>query len=258
MTDGACISANVARLRLDRGLTQEGLAMKAGLSRLALGRIERGVVVPRGSTLQGLAGALDVPVGELVTPVRPLQSVRFRAKARVRSREQILAEVSKWIEGYAWLEAELGEQPGFGFGVVRPADGGSQPVAVARAARLACGLQYTLACSIHLHAVHLHAVRLHAVRLHAVRLHVVRLHAVRLQALLWRAEPSSEGRGCPARPIRRSTGVLINDFGGDSSAGTRRCMQRLPEWPRWSEKTAERVEDDIARGGHGESASAAA
>ena len=111
---------------------------------------------------------------------------------------------------------------------------------------------------VRLHAVHLHVIRLHVVRLHVVRLHVVRLHAVHLHALLWRAEPSSEGRGCPARPIRRSTGVLINDFGGGSSAGTRRCMQRLPEWPRWSEKTAERVEDDIAWGGHGESASAAA
>ena len=138
MTDGACISANVARLRLERELTQEGLAVKAGLSRLALGRIERGAVVPRAATLQGLAKALDVPLGELVTPVRPLQSVRFRAKAQVRSREQILAAVSKWIEAYAWLEAQLGERAAFRFGGARPADGGSQPVAVAQAARTAC------------------------------------------------------------------------------------------------------------------------
>ena len=114
--------------------------MKAGLSRLALGRIERGAVLPRSSTLQGLARALDVPLGELVTPVRPLQSVRFRAKAQVRSREQILAEVSKWIEAYAWLEAELGERVPFMFGVVRSVDGDAQPVAVAQAARSACGL----------------------------------------------------------------------------------------------------------------------
>ena len=140
MTDAACISANVARLRLERELTQERLAAKAGLSRLALGRIERGAVVPRAATLQVLAKALDVPLGELVTPVRPLQTVRFRAKAQVRSREQILAAVSKWIEAYAWLEAELGEQPGFGFGVVHPGRGGSQPIAVAQAARAACGL----------------------------------------------------------------------------------------------------------------------
>ena len=114
--------------------------MKAGLSRLALGRIERGAVVPRAGTLQALAGALDVPLGDLVTPVRPLESVRFRAKAQVRSREQILAAVSKWIEAYAWLEADLGEQPGFGFGTVWPADGDAEPAAVAQAARLACRL----------------------------------------------------------------------------------------------------------------------
>jgi len=35
-------------------------------------------------------------------------------------------------------------------------------------------------------------------------------------------------------------------------------MQHLLEWPRWSEETAERVEDDIAWGGHGDSASAPA
>ena len=69
--DGACISANVARLRLDRGLTQEEVAVQAGLSRLALERIERGSVVPRASTPNTLAKALMALVGELVTPVRP-------------------------------------------------------------------------------------------------------------------------------------------------------------------------------------------
>ena len=139
VTEGAGAATNLARLRLDRGWTQEGLATKAGLSRLALGRIERGAVVPRSGTLQRLARALDVPLGELVTPVRPLESVRFRARAQVRSREQILAAVSKWIEAYAWLEAELGEQLGFRFAQA-PTDADSQPVAAARAARLGSGL----------------------------------------------------------------------------------------------------------------------
>ena len=40
MAGEATIAANVARLRLDRRLTQEGLATKAGLSRVALGKIE--------------------------------------------------------------------------------------------------------------------------------------------------------------------------------------------------------------------------
>ena len=73
------IAANIARLRLDRQLTQEELARKAGLSRVALGKIERGIVVPRARTLTAIGKALGVPLGDLVTPVRPLETVRFRA-----------------------------------------------------------------------------------------------------------------------------------------------------------------------------------
>ena len=108
--------------------------MKAGLSRVALGRIERGAVLPRAKTLHALATALAVPVGDLVTPVRPLESVRFRARAQVRSREQILAEVSKWLQAYAWLEDDLDERPAFSFDRAQPA-AGDPPAALARAAR---------------------------------------------------------------------------------------------------------------------------
>ena len=138
MADAACIAANVARLRLDRRLTQGQLAARAGISRAALGRIERGAVVPRARTLAVVAAALAAPVGELVTPVRPLESVRFRARAQVHAREQILAVVSKWLEAYAGLEVELGDRPPFGFGSASACDG--SPAEVARAARRAVGL----------------------------------------------------------------------------------------------------------------------
>ena len=139
MADGVRIAANLARLRLDKALTQEDLALKAGLSRVAFGRIERGAVVPRAKTLQALAEALDMPVSELVRPIRSLESVRFRARAQVRSREQILAEVSKWLDAYAWLEAELGESADFRFDKAKPAHRDS-PSDVARAARQAVGV----------------------------------------------------------------------------------------------------------------------
>ena len=71
MADAACIAANVARLRLERRLTQDQLAARAGISRMALGKIERGTVVPRARTLADLAAALAAPVGELVTPGEP-------------------------------------------------------------------------------------------------------------------------------------------------------------------------------------------
>ena len=139
MVDGVRIAANVARLRLDRQLTQEELATKAGLSRMALGKIERGAVVPRARTIADLAVALAVPVGELVTPVRSLESVRFRARARVHAREQILAEVSKWLDAYVGLEADLGERLPFRFGP--PSNRRRDPVGAAQAARRAVGLR---------------------------------------------------------------------------------------------------------------------
>lgn len=101
------IAANVARLRLDRQLTQADLARSAGLSRVGVGKIERGEVEPQARTLDALAKALDVSVGELVTPVRRLESVRFRARKRVHAREQILAEVATWLDAYGALEAGL-------------------------------------------------------------------------------------------------------------------------------------------------------
>ena len=140
MTDETAIAANVARLRLDRRLTQEELATKAGLSRVSLGKIERGTVVPRARTFDALAKALAVPVGELVTPVRPLESVRFRARAQVHAREQILAEVSKWLDAYAGLEAELGERLPFRFEKGTSASRHGSPEKVAQAARQAVGL----------------------------------------------------------------------------------------------------------------------
>ena len=140
MVEESCVPANVARLRLDRGLTQAQLAEKAGLSRVAVGKIERGVVYPRTLTLHDLARALEVPVGELLTRVRPLRSVRFRARARLHGREQILAEVSKWLDAYRMLEGELGDAREFRF---RPAGiRGRRPTpgAAARSARRAAGL----------------------------------------------------------------------------------------------------------------------
>lgn len=135
MADGRNIAENLARLRLDRGLTQEELATKAGLSRVALGKIERGAVVPRARTLANLSKALAVPVGELVTPVRALESVRFRARARVHGREQILARVSMWLDAYSRLEADLNQRRLFRFKVEHPSNRGVLPAETAQAAR---------------------------------------------------------------------------------------------------------------------------
>ena len=134
-----CIAANIARLRLDQGLTQEELAQKAGISRITIGKVERGSVIPRASSLAGLAKALRVSVGELVQPVRTLNSVRFRARAQVHAREQILAEVAKWLDAYTNLEADLGEKLPFRF--KKNIVAGRAPARMAQVARKAAELR---------------------------------------------------------------------------------------------------------------------
>lgn len=109
------IAGNLARLRAERGLTQAQLAAKSNLSRLAIGKIERGEVEPRGDTLAALAKAMNVPIRELVASVRALNGVRFRAKRRVNTREQILAEVAAWLASYEALESQLGNRVEFAF-----------------------------------------------------------------------------------------------------------------------------------------------
>ncbi len=134
------VGANLARLRLDRGLTLEALADKAGLSLFAVGQIERGYGRPRMKTLLCLARALGATLGDLTTPVRRLRNARFRASARPHGREQILVEVSRWLDAYRMLETDLGEARDFRFEALRARRGRRDPVAAARAARKAAGL----------------------------------------------------------------------------------------------------------------------
>ncbi len=54
------------KLRTGRNLTQDSLAKKAGISREYLARLEGGRQDPSLSTLQNLAKALKVKVGDLL------------------------------------------------------------------------------------------------------------------------------------------------------------------------------------------------
>ncbi|MEH2566731.1 helix-turn-helix domain-containing protein [Bradyrhizobium sp. AZCC 2289] len=55
-----------ARLRVKRALSQEALAVDAGVDRSYVGRIERGVENPSVETLDRLATALEVAAAELL------------------------------------------------------------------------------------------------------------------------------------------------------------------------------------------------
>jgi len=133
------ISANLRRLRTIQHASQSALAEKAGISRYALIKIEKGEVVPQAGTLQKLAAALGVPLSELVEDVQELKNVRFRASQNMYGREQILADVSHWLSGFREVEELLGERKEFTLG---PACRKSRtdPRAAARCAREFMGL----------------------------------------------------------------------------------------------------------------------
>ena len=107
--DLAALSANLRRLRTSRKLSQSDLAKQAGLSREGYRRIEDGAVEPRVDSLRRVASVLGVRAEELLVPVRELQAVRFRAQKRMTSREDLLANVSRWLDDYNDLEQLLGK-----------------------------------------------------------------------------------------------------------------------------------------------------
>lgn len=59
----------IRKRRDEAGMTQEELAREAGVSPTTLGRIEKGVVRPRGKTLAKISAALGVESGVAWSPV---------------------------------------------------------------------------------------------------------------------------------------------------------------------------------------------
>jgi transcriptional regulator with XRE-family HTH domain len=60
------LAANLRRLRKERGWSQEMLAHFAGLHPTEISRLERGLREPRLRTVVQMAGALRVPVQDLI------------------------------------------------------------------------------------------------------------------------------------------------------------------------------------------------
>lgn len=65
MDTRSIIGRNLRTLRVERGLSQERLALAAEIDRSYVGRVERGMENVTVSTLEALAKVLAVPVGRL-------------------------------------------------------------------------------------------------------------------------------------------------------------------------------------------------
>jgi len=137
------LSQNIKRLRAGRRFSQKALAESSGVSLPAIKKLEGGKVTPRVNTLQAISGALDVRLQDLFTPVRELKTVRFRSNKRMRNRENILAEVSKWLDDFNFLEETLGERKPFELKAVGDNIPKDNIVAVAEACRKTLNLKNT-------------------------------------------------------------------------------------------------------------------
>lgn len=110
--ESAIIGKNAKRIRHARELTQVQVANQAGISVPTYSKVESGKTSPRMETVYKIARSLEVPIQELLSPVKELTAVRFRAQKKLKRRDQILARVSRWLEDFNYLlEAEGPDAP---------------------------------------------------------------------------------------------------------------------------------------------------
>lgn len=135
------LARNVRRLRTAKRCSQSGLANAAGLSLPALKNIELAKTEPRVRTVQAIAKALEVRLQDLFVSVRELQTVRFRSSRRMQNRENILAEVARWLDDFNYLEKVLGEGVPFSLKVTRAECSSDRVVETAGLCRKKLGLK---------------------------------------------------------------------------------------------------------------------
>lgn len=69
------IAENARRIRLARGLTQAQVASRLGVDRAHVSSLEQGQRNPTATTLWEIASALEVEIGELVSPRDPTEKL---------------------------------------------------------------------------------------------------------------------------------------------------------------------------------------
>lgn len=109
------IGENLVRNRIARGMSQSQVAEMAGISRAAYQKIEKGRSVPRVDTLQSIATALDLGLMDLVQEAPRLSAVRFRSRKKLKTRDEILVKVGRWLINFNYLEELLNDKTPYPF-----------------------------------------------------------------------------------------------------------------------------------------------
>ena len=98
------LAMNLSAERHRHDWSQEEVANRVGISRVAYANLESGRSAPRSETLYALASAFEIPIEELMCERPTLKQVRFRSVGVLKSRDQIIARTARWIARYNELE----------------------------------------------------------------------------------------------------------------------------------------------------------
>ena len=138
------VAQNLIKLRVTNKYTQEYVAEKSGISLLAYRNIESGKSKPNLSTLEKIAKVYDIDVANLLNETQlQISKIRFRAleKKNIRKREDIIYEISLWIEKYNELVKKLELNSNFEYRLVNIENTTDDPIIMARKAREALDLK---------------------------------------------------------------------------------------------------------------------
>ena len=102
-------SERLKKIREQKGLTQEQLAQRSGLSRRMIQKYESGVARPRFDASEKIASALEVPVSELLGENGTLvaQAVEKYGSRGAKQAEELMSEVTGLFAGGDLAEEDM-------------------------------------------------------------------------------------------------------------------------------------------------------
>lgn len=102
-------SDRLKKIREQKGLTQEQLAQRSGLSRRMIQKYESGVARPRFDASEKIASALEVPVSELLGENGTLvaQAVEKYGSRGAKQAEELMSEVTGLFAGGEMAEEDM-------------------------------------------------------------------------------------------------------------------------------------------------------